>query len=179
MLEDQGRMTKIQELANTLRSEYQTESVIADLGKENSTGFSVELDKTIERLRNVELYELGEVSKKTQCPSCSKYSFEGLLNCSCGVCLTPSPEQKRKIKSQFEILSIPYHVVQTDYSRGAKHGQIIGQRKIQSEMRKKKNNDSILLKWQNDERYRKSRTVSWMEGGKLSLPEFNCVCCHL
>ena len=29
--------------------------------------------KTIQRLGNIELYELGEVSKKTQRPSCSKY----------------------------------------------------------------------------------------------------------
>ena len=35
----------------------------------------------------------------------------------------PSPEQRRFIKSQFEILSIPYYVVKTDYSGGATHGQ--------------------------------------------------------
>ena len=35
----------------------------------------------------------------------------------------PSPEQRRSIKSQFEILSIAYFVVKTDYSGGARHGQ--------------------------------------------------------
>ena len=40
VLEDQGRQPKIQELVDTLRSEYQTESVVADLRreKEDSTG---------------------------------------------------------------------------------------------------------------------------------------------
>ena len=37
--------------------------------------------------------------------SCAKYWREGLLHCTCGTCLMPS-EQKRKIKSQIEILSI-------------------------------------------------------------------------
>ena len=34
----------------------------------------------------------------------------------------PSTEQKRKIRNQFEILSIPCFVVKKDYSRGAKRG---------------------------------------------------------
>ena len=33
VLEDHGRMTKIQELVDKLRSEYQAESIVADLGK--------------------------------------------------------------------------------------------------------------------------------------------------
>ena len=33
-----------------------------------------------------------------------------------------STEQKRKIKNQFEILSIPFYIVKKEYSRGAKHG---------------------------------------------------------
>ena len=32
-LEDQGRLTKIRDLVKTLRTEYRTESVIADLSK--------------------------------------------------------------------------------------------------------------------------------------------------
>ena len=38
MLEDQGRMPKIQELMDKQRSEHHTESVVADLREENSTG---------------------------------------------------------------------------------------------------------------------------------------------
>ena len=81
----------------------------------------------------------------------------------------PSPEQKRKIKSQYEILSIPYHVVKTDCSRGARHGQSQWQydhctAKDTKRNSQKKNHDSILLKWQNMKRCRKSRTaVGWTE----------------
>ena len=35
----------------------------------------------------------------------------------------PSPEQSHKIKSQFEILSVQYYVVKTDFARGARRGQ--------------------------------------------------------
>ena len=34
----------------------------------------------------------------------------------------PSPEQKRKIKTQFEIMAIPFYAVGEDDTRGAKHG---------------------------------------------------------
>ena len=123
VLEDQGRMTQIQELVDKLRSEYQTESIVADLGKKgNFNRFSAASKRIIFNLGTIELYELGEMSKKTQCQSCSKYSVEGLLYCSCGVCLMPSLEQKRKIKSESEILSVPFYVVTTDSSRGARRG---------------------------------------------------------
>ena len=42
---------------------------------------------------------------------------------TCGICLTPSTEQKRKTKNQFEIWSIPYYIVKKNYSRSEKHGR--------------------------------------------------------
>ena len=35
----------------------------------------------------------------------------------------PSPEQKRKIRTQFDIMSVPYYIVRVDDSRGARHGE--------------------------------------------------------
>ena len=50
MLEDQGKMVKIQELVDKLRSEHQTESVIGDLSKKGKFNrFSEESEKTIQR----------------------------------------------------------------------------------------------------------------------------------
>ena len=66
VLEDQGRMTQIQELVDKLRSEYQTESVVAHLRKKGRLNrFSGESKRTIQRLGNIELYEFGEISKNT------------------------------------------------------------------------------------------------------------------
>ena len=62
VLQDQGRMTKIQDLVHALRTESQTESVITDL---KWTGdfkmLSKECKNTIRSLGNIQLLELGEV----------------------------------------------------------------------------------------------------------------------
>ena len=53
-------MTKIQQLVDKLRAGYHTKSIIADFGKTGkSTRFSEESSRTIQELRNIELYELG------------------------------------------------------------------------------------------------------------------------
>ena len=74
-------------------------------------------------LGNIVLCELGEISKTIQWQACLKYPPEGFLHCSCCVCLAPLPEQRRKIKTQFEIMSVPCYIVRMDHSRGARHGQ--------------------------------------------------------
>ena len=66
-------MTKIQDLVNTLRTQYRTEFVIADLSE------TVRVPKkTVPKLGKIELFELGEVSTKIQCSSCAKYWPEEL-----------------------------------------------------------------------------------------------------
>ena len=93
-------MSKIQELDDMLRTGYQIESIVNDLGKTGQFNeFSEASKRTIRELENMELYELGEMYKTVQCQACLKYASEGLLYCLCGVCLIPSPEQTRKIKN--------------------------------------------------------------------------------
>ena len=114
MLEDQDRMSQIQELVDKLRTEHQIESITADLEKKcKFNRFSDASKRAIRELGNLDLYELGEVSKTVQCQVCFRHASEGLLYCPCGVCLMPSSEQKRKIKTQFEILSAPFYSVTT------------------------------------------------------------------
>ena len=55
-------MTQIQELVGKLRTEFHTKSVIADLEEIwKINNFSEASKRTIRELRNIELYELGEV----------------------------------------------------------------------------------------------------------------------
>ena len=123
------------------------------------------------------------MSKTVQFQACLMYSPEGLLCCSCGVCLMPSPEQRRKIRSHSELMSMPYDVVKTDCSRGAKHGETQWQydhwkaKDAQRHVTRKKH-DSILLRWQNDERYRTQTVHGWTEEA-LSLPGFHRICGHI
>ena len=80
VFEDRGRTSMIQNLAHTLRTQSRTESMITDLQKTDVFNtFSEESKRTIQSLGEIELFELGEVSSKTQCPSCAKYWPEGLL----------------------------------------------------------------------------------------------------
>ena len=86
ILKDQERMTKIQTLVDKLPDAYQTKSIINDLGeKAASNTLSEAFKRTIKELGNIELYELGEISKTVQCPSCLKYSNSGTVCCSCGI----------------------------------------------------------------------------------------------
>ena len=58
---DQGRMTQIEELVDKLRIEYQTESIIADLVKKGkSNKLSDESRRTLQKIGNIDLYELGK-----------------------------------------------------------------------------------------------------------------------
>ena len=58
-------------------------------------------------------------------------AHQGLLHCTFEICLMHSSEQKRKIKSQLEILSIPFYIVKTRTTREergvGRRNMIIGQ----------------------------------------------------
>ena len=67
------------------RTQSRTESMITNLQKTDVFNtFSEESKRTIQSLGKIELFELGEVSTTTQCPSCAKYWPEKLLHCTCG-----------------------------------------------------------------------------------------------
>ena len=49
------------------------ESMITDLQfNDVFNAFSDESKRTLQRLENIEFFELGEVSAKTECPSCAQ-----------------------------------------------------------------------------------------------------------
>ena len=73
VLEDQEGMSQIHEVGDKLRTGYQTESIINDLEKKGTSNmFSEASRRTIKELGNVELYELGEMSKTVQCATCAE-----------------------------------------------------------------------------------------------------------
>ena len=90
VLEDRGRTSMIQNLTHTRGAPRKP--MITVFQKTDELIRSVR--RTIASLRKIELFELGEVSARAQCPSCAKYWPEGLLCCICGQCLRPSNEQK-------------------------------------------------------------------------------------
>ena len=58
-----------------LQARYQTKSIINDLGKKGTFNMFSEVSRrTIKESGNIELFELGEISKTVQCPTCPAYS---------------------------------------------------------------------------------------------------------
>ena len=85
VLEDEDRTRRIRKLAHSLRSHSRTNAMNTDLRKTDASNpFSEESKKIIPNSGEVELFELREVSAKTQCPSCAKYWPEGDLYSNCG-----------------------------------------------------------------------------------------------
>ena len=123
-LEDQVRTKRILKLAHALKTHSRTGSLIKELHKnEVFNTFSDESKRTNHDLGKIELFELGEVSAKTQCASCAKNWPEGILYCTCGQCLLPSEKQTLKTKEPFDALPIPFCILKKGTSRGAQHGK--------------------------------------------------------
>ena len=60
-------MSQIQEVVDKLRTGYQTESIIEDVGKKGQSNMISEASKfTIKELGNIDLYDLGKISKTVQ-----------------------------------------------------------------------------------------------------------------
>ena len=65
--ENEQRMGQFQKVADKLRTGYRTKSIVEDLGKpERSIKFSEESSRTIRELGDIELHELGQISRTVQ-----------------------------------------------------------------------------------------------------------------
>ena len=87
ILKDEVWSGKIQEAVERRRNGSRTKSILEDLGKpQNSLIFRKESSR-IHEMCDMELYDLGQMTRTVQCHSCWKHLPEGLAFCSCGVCL--------------------------------------------------------------------------------------------
>ena len=136
------------------------------LGRKASNVFREASRRTIKELGNIELYELGFFFKTVQCTTCLRYSKEGTLVCTCGVCLMPSPEQTRRIKHRFEIMSNPFYFIKEEDSIGLKHGPKQWQydhwkAKDANKRLGRREYVSVVHRWLTDPQYRESQ---WNHG---------------
>ena len=111
--------------------------------------------RLLRTLRNNELFELGETSKTIQRQACLKYSL--------GVFIMPSLEQRKGIRTQFEVVFVPHHFVRFDYSTSAKYGQSQWQDDHWKAREAKRGatrhkHDSIEIQWKNDDKYHAFQT---------------------
>ena len=80
--------------------------------------FSEESRRVVHELGNSELHELGQISRTVQCQSCLMHIPEGLVFCSCGMCLRQGEEQIQRIKARFEAMMVPWCLARVNYPRG-------------------------------------------------------------
>ena len=82
-----GRITKIQTLVDRLQDGSRSTSIQKDLKQEGvSNVFSEASKRAVKEMCTIELYELGETVRTTQCPTCLRHSEEGTVHCVC-VCV--------------------------------------------------------------------------------------------
>ena len=80
--------------------------------------FSEESSRAIFEMGHVELIELKKTSETTQCPSCLKHVFEGMIMCQCSKLLRPNKSTLDRIGAAFEALNLPYYRTAPNISRG-------------------------------------------------------------
>ena len=116
ILKDEERMDQIPKVFDKLRKTH-AKSIIEDVGKtRKSIRFSGESSREIHEQGNIELHELGHISRTVQCP-------EGLVFFACSICLRHDEEQLQRIKPRPEVMIVPYYHARVTYSRGKRHGE--------------------------------------------------------
>ena len=79
---DEERVTEIRNLVDGVQDGYRDKSIIKDLKHQGvSNVFSEESKRKLKEMGNIELYELGESVRTTQCPTCLRHAKEGTINC--------------------------------------------------------------------------------------------------
>ena len=111
----------IQGVVEKWRKDSYTKSIREDLRKpENSLIFSEDSSRIIQEMGNIELYELGQVSRTILCHSCFKHMPEGLAFCSYGMCLRLDEATIRRNHARFQTFDSTLLYARMNQSRGKK-----------------------------------------------------------
>ena len=167
ILQDEEKMKNIHENLEKLRIGSCTRN---DLSKGNMF-FSQESRRATDEMGNLELIELRQTLATIQRLSCLKHVPEGLNMCLCGVWLRPNQQSTRdRIRVAFAALKTPYCRTAITLSSGEKSGhnqwQVDHLKAMDAKggATKRRDDTSVLSRWQNDEMYRASHLAhGWTE----------------
>ena len=119
--QDTTRKNKMKKSIHQIETHPHREALKADQQNQQYNPFSEEAKDMNHRIRNVEYFEMCEVSPKIQCPLCLTYCTEGIVYCRCGFCLEQT-KKRWQTNSRFDTLSIPNHVIHKGVFRGRRCG---------------------------------------------------------
>ena len=98
-------MTKIEAHAHK-------EDLQADLRQDKVYNpFSEDSKKMIYELGNIESFELCEIDTRVQCSCCLSYWAQGVLYCTCGLCLNNTEEVRKLNQGRLDTLLISKWII--------------------------------------------------------------------
>ena len=171
ILKDEERMGNLKEVVGKLKIGCQP--------KRKSYRFDKKESQKIFEQGNIELHELGQISRTVQCNSCLKHLPDGLIFCECDMCLRPDSGTTDKLSIKFKAMIAPDYAAKMNCSRSKKHGEAQWQKdhwKAKDALRAaiKKGKESILQRWQEDEVYRESLAKHmWTESYRRYLDDIS------
>ena len=134
----------VRELVKKIENHPHRQSLQRDLQQNNAYHpFSEKSKKMIQDMGNVELFELFETDRKTQCRECLSYWSEGIIYCTCGHLLKESEANRGAIQCTLDLLSIPNYVIK----KGRLHGHRYEKTPQQKEYRQAQNLKKRCIKW--------------------------------
>ena len=103
---------KGQTVDSAVRESPRTRPFLQDMKQtEKINAFSKRAKKLITNMGNTELFEVCEISSKTQCSNCSLYWNIDIVSCSLGRSLIPSQRKKQLDKKNYDAFSIHRYVI--------------------------------------------------------------------
>ena len=125
-----AQSTSVRQLIQKIENHPNRHALQQDLPQNQSFNpFSPESKQMIRDVGNIELCELLETDRKTQCNVCSSYWDIGIVYCTCGHFLRRGRGENQKfIKYTMDLLSIPDYVMKKRRPHGHRYGKKPGER---------------------------------------------------
>ena len=122
---------RVQELVKRIETHPHRAALHADLLQNIVYNpFSKDSKEMIRELGNVELIELCETAPKVQCSHCLLYWNQGIVYCTCGLCLIYRESRRHLNRQRLDALSIPNYVIKKGATHGARHGKDRGTTRV-------------------------------------------------
>ena len=121
--QDTTRRNTVKNVIRQIKTHPHREEFKKDLQqKKVFSRFSEKSQDMLSSMANVEIFEMCEISPKTQCPFCLTYNTKRIVYCGCGYCLESTNTRWQVNKERFDILSIPHYVIHKGSFRGRRCG---------------------------------------------------------
>ena len=135
-----AQSTSVRELIQKIESHPDRHAFQQDLPQNQVFHpLSPESKKMIQKVGNIELFELFETDPKTQCKACLSYWSVGIVYCTCGHFLQETEANRGFIKYTMDFLSIPEYVIKKGRPHGHRYGKKPGDKEyyLANQLKKK------------------------------------------